>query len=506
MSFTNLELSEALENYANELELSSENPYRIRAYRRAADSIKRCQENINMLVLQGNDLTHLPHVGKNISALISKMIHEKDITLTVKHKKVEFIPDKTILKKRKKVYFKIYLLMPLIEKMIDQLKSLPEVQQIEVAGDYRRRKEIVGDIVILMVTNQANSVFKIFQQQFYVKYIIEETNDQTIVQLKLGILVTLKKVSHDHFGGYLLEYTGNESHYSTLQKLAEESHVNLQGPDESSIYRKLHLPFIPPELRENSGEILAATKHKLPHLIELSDIKGDLHCHTNETDGVYSLEEMVTAAQAKGYQYLAITDHSQSLKITNGMNEYRLLKQIEQINALNAKLNNFTILKSMEVDILENGQLDLSNDVLKELDLTVCSIHSKFKLDCKKQTTRILKAMDNPYFNILGHATGRLIQHRSPYQIDIEGILMAAKEKNCFIEVNSQPARLDINDIYCKQAKDIGVKVAISSDAHTTKGFSFMVLGVNQARRGWLEAKDVVNTYELKALLRLLKK
>ncbi|MBV9575957.1 MAG: PHP domain-containing protein, partial [Gammaproteobacteria bacterium] len=299
-------------------------------------------------------------------------------------------------------------------------------------------------------------------------------------------------VKNDNLGFSLLTYTGSNEHINSLNAYAEKN-TNLNcknensyklflGDTEEKIYNKLKLPFIPPELRENRGEIIVAKKNMLPNLITLNDIKGDLHSHTNETDGIETLAVMVAAAFQKGYEYFAITDHSKRLAITNGLNEKRLLKQIELINKLNLKYTNIKILKSIEVDILEDGKLDLSNDVLKELDICVCSLHSKFKLPADKQTERIIRAMDNPYFNILGHMTGRLLTSRPPYFLDVEKIFSAAKERGCFIELNCQPARLDINDIYCKRAKEVGVKIAISSDAHSVRELSFMEYGINQAR------------------------
>jgi DNA polymerase (family 10) len=280
------------------------------------------------------------------------------------------------------------------------------------------------------MTNEIESVFKKFHRFPSLRYIINTDATTTTVLLKIGIQVTLHVVEKNSFGGVLLQETGSIEHYHELQRYAHEKNLQLKstglfkkksklvGDSEELIYKNLGLSFISPELRENRGEIQAAANHTLPRLVELQDIKGDLHCHTNETDGSVSLEEMVEAARTQGYAYVAITDHSQSLKITHGMDEKRLLKQIEQIeqiDRLNETLSDFVILKSMEVDILEDGSLDLADEVLKELDLTVCSIHSKFHLSMNKQTERIVRAMDNRYFNILGHATGRLISHRPPW-------------------------------------------------------------------------------------------
>jgi len=508
-------IAEKLLELADYLGEQEENPWRIKAYKRAARSIKKYPEQISVLLEKKIDLSIIPYVGKNISEVITKLCQTGEITFP-KSKSAEIYPKKLSEKKRRPSQFKIYTITPVIEKIMKKLKSIPAIKNAICAGDYRRKSELVSDLEIIMVTDDSENLFSKIHLIPSIKYIIETKFNYTLVELKIGLRIKFIIVDKNEFAPALLKATGSESHYDQLRARATKFGMDLKENSvivnkkllkcstEKDIYRFLKLEYIPPELRENRGEIDSAAKNEIPNLIELTDIKGDLHCHTNETDGNHTLEEMVFSAQARGYEYVAITDHSQSLKITNGMNETRLLKQIEQINKLNQKLRNFTILKSMEIDILEDGSLDLSNEVLRELDLTVCSVHSRFGLSLIKQTERIIRAMDNPYFNILGHATGRLLQHRKPYEIDIEKILIAARDRHCFIEINSQPARLDINDIYCKRAREIGVKLSISSDAHTIHGFSFMQLGVNQARRGWLEAKDVINTYSLHKLKKLL--
>lgn len=514
---TNAELAEFLLRFANILEEQEENPYRIRAYRQAATSLKRYPDQVTDLIAAEVDLTIIPKIGVHLAEKLKQVILTGKQNFPL-NKKAKPYPKRLRKKLRKPVTFRIYSLMHVIDRIIKCLQSLPDVKKIQYTSDFRRKKEIIGDVEIVIVTDDAIKIFNEFHKFISVKYIVATTANSTIVQLKSGTRLTLTTTTEDSFGAKLLQATGSESHYAALQKLAAAQNCRLtekglfkqrkkiSGSSEDDIYHKLGLSYIPPELRENRGELEKAKSHNLPKLIELEDIRGDLHCHTSETDGTYTLEEMVEAAQKQGYEYVAITDHSQSLKITNGMDEKRLLQQIKLIDRLNEKFSNFTILKSMEIDILEDGSLDLSQAVLQELDLTVCSVHSRFRLSSEQQTERIIRAMDNPYFNILGHATGRLIKHRPPYEVDILRILQAAKERNCFIEVNAQPARLDINDIYCQAAKEIGVKVAISSDAHTTKGFSFMILGVNQARRGWLEAADVINTYPWPHLKKLLKR
>ncbi|RUR04528.1 DNA polymerase/3'-5' exonuclease PolX [Legionella sp. km772] len=401
---------------------------------------------------------------------------------------------------------------------MDYLNQLPEVEWVESCGAFRRRQETFSEFCFLVLTKNFKRVADYVKRFHGVINIVAETDRDITLSLKTGINLQLIKVGLENKGSGLIYHTGSTEHVKQLEDYAKEQGFILNqkglfkdkiyeaGSDEHEIYNALGLGYIEPELREARDEIKAAEKNCLPPLIELDDIKGDLHSHTNETDGKEPLERMIVAAIEKGYEYFAITDHSKRLSITNGLNEERLLKQIDQINELNLLYPSFKILKSIEVDILEDGALDLSNEVLKELDLRVCSIHSKFKLPEQQQTERIIRAMDNPYFNILGHATGRLLKSRPPYPINIEKILLAAKDRGCYLELNAQPYRLDINDHYCKLAKDIGVKVAISSDAHAIQQLNYMQLGIYQARRGWLEKKDVLNCFSWPELQLLLKR
>jgi len=270
------------------------------------------------------------------------------------------------------------------------------------------------------------------------------------------------------------------------------------------VYDTVGLPYILPELRESRGEIEAAESGELPTLIQLADLRGDLHAHTNESDGKSTLKEMALAAKELGHDYLAVTDHSKNARIAGGLDERRLRKQMEEIDRLNEEVDGIQILKASEVDILDDGRLDHPDEVLEDLDLVVCSIHSGFNLSESKQTERVLRAMESRYFHILAHPTGRLIGKRKPYPIDLEKILEAAKERGCYLEINSTPARLDLDDVHCRMAKDMGVKIAISTDAHSTSGLSNLRYGVDQARRGWLEPDDVLNTRSWSALSKLL--
>ena len=341
---------------------------------------------------------------------------------------------------------------------------------------------------------------------------------RSTVILKCGLQVDLRVVDPECYGAALQYFTGSKEHNIEIRRLAQERKLKLSeygmfrgeqriaGETEESVYRAVDLPWIPPELRENRGEIEAARAGKLPKLVELKELRGDLHVHTKATDGHNTLSEMAAAARAHGLDYLAITEHSRRLTVAHGLDVKRLRQQMEAIDKLNAQLKDITLLKGIEVDILDDGSLDLPDDVLGELDIVVGAVHSQFKLARSKQTTRILKAMDHPHFTILAHPSGRLIDQRAPYDVDMLKIIRKARERGCFLELNAHPERLDLLDIHCQMAKEEGVLIAISSDAHSTQDFDNLYYGVGQARRGWLEKKDVLNTRSLKELRVLLKK
>jgi DNA polymerase (family 10) len=276
--------------------------------------------------------------------------------------------------------------------------------------------------------------------------------------------------------------------------------------DETAVYEGIGLRFVEPELREGRGEVESARSGTLPRLITQQDLRGDLHMHSIASDGAHTIEEMAEAAKARGYSYIAITDHSQSLKIARGVSERNLRQQLRDIDRLNAKLRGIVVLKSAEVDILEDGSLDYDDSLLKELDLTICSIHSIFRLDKAKQTNRILRAMDNAYFNILGHPTGRLLLRREGYGLDFDRIIRHARERGCIFEINSNPNRLDLSDEQARIVKDDGVMIAINTDAHSIAELDFISGGINQARRGWLEPHNVLNTLSLTELRQYLQR
>jgi len=314
------------------------------------------------------------------------------------------------------------------------------------------------------------------------------------------------------YGAALQYFTGSKAHNIKLRSIGEslglkvneygvwKGNKRIAGETEESVYATVGLPYIEPELREDTGELEAARRGELPKLIELKDLKGDLHAHTSATDGRNSLREMANAAKAFGLEYMAITDHSRGLTIAHGLDPQRLLKQIAEIDDLNRELEGITLLKGIEVDILEDGTLDLPDSVLQKLDLVVGAVHSKFDLPRVRQTERILKAMENPFFSILAHPTGRLLEEREPYEVDMLAVVRKAKRLGVALELNALPERLDLTDVHCRMAKDEGVLVAINSDAHGVDGFEVLRYGVGQARRGWLERKDVLNARPLKEL------
>ncbi|MGC9472456.1 MAG: DNA polymerase/3'-5' exonuclease PolX [Bacteroidales bacterium] len=404
------------------------------------------------------------------------------------------------------------IVAPLLEHLSDK------ADKVVVAGSYRRKKETVGDIDILATGGKPETLMKHFEKYEDTADVLASGKTKSSVRLKSGMQVDLRLVDKKSYGSALLYFTGSKEHSVALRKIAREKGFKLNeyglfegekklvSESEEKIYRKLGLRYIEPELREGRGECEAARENKLPRLITEDDIRGDLHTHTDATDGRSSIKEMATAAREKGYEYLAVTDHSKKVTMAHGLDEKRLRKQMKEIDRLNGELKNFRILKSVEVDILEDGSLDLPDEVLKELDLVTCSIHYHRNLSKKQQTRRILRAMENPYFNILGHPTGRLINERSPIEIDLKKVMKEALEQGCFLEVNANPDRLDLNDRDILMAREMGLKLAISTDAHTTGQLANMKYGVAQARRGWLEKADVINTRPWNELKKLLER
>ncbi|MBI3576315.1 MAG: DNA polymerase/3'-5' exonuclease PolX [Gammaproteobacteria bacterium] len=414
--------------------------------------------------------------------------------------------------------FKLAVAAQYAEPLVTYLKQSRNVKQVEIAGSYRRCKETVGDLDILATTKGASDVMDRFVKYDEVRDMLAHGETRATVRLKCGLQVDLRVVPTESFGAALQYFTGSKAHNIEIRRLGQERALKINeygvfkddkriaGGTEESVYRAVGLPWIAPELRENRGEIEAAHKGKLPELVELSDLRGDLHAHTKATDGHHTLKEMAEAAKARGLEYLAITEHSRRLTVAHGLDPHRLRKQMEEIDRLNERFKGVTILKGIEVDILEDGSLDLPDDVLAECDLVVGAVHSKFHLPRARQTTRILRAMERPYFSILAHPSGRLLGSREAYEVDMLKIIRAAKARGCFLELNAHPERLDLLDVHCQMAKDEGVLVAISSDAHRLQDFDNLKYGIGQARRGWLTKDGVLNTRSLKLLRSLLQR
>jgi DNA polymerase (family X) len=408
------------------------------------------------------------------------------------------------------------LAVPAAQELLHDLREVPGVEQAVAAGSLRRLRDTVGDLDLLVTTAPDSSVMERFPVHPKVREVLARGGTRASVVLHNGLQVDLRAVPAECFGAAWLYFTGSKAHNIALRRIAQDAGLKLNeyglfrdtvriaGASEEAVYRALGLPWIAPELREDRGEIEAARSGSLPALVELGDLRGDLHAHTSDIDGRDGLEAMAKAAAALGRRYLAITDHSPRLAIVHGLTASRLAHQADAIDALNERLRGIRLLKGVEVDILEDGRLDLPDAVLARLDLVVGAIHHAFELPAGKQTERLLRAMDHRYFSILAHPSARLLEERAPCVFDLERVLRHARERGCFLELNAQPSRLDLDDRACRMARDAGVLVSIASDAHGALELAHLRWGVGQARRGWLEPRHVLNTRSLAELLPLL--
>lgn len=571
MPIHNENIANIFDEIANILEIEEANPFRIRAYRNAAREIQNLGRELNTLVAQGEDLTRLPAIGKDLAAKITEIVatgqcqaleklrrelppgvtdllqipglgprrvhalyHELDIHTpeqllrAARDGRLEelhgFGPKtaETIIRNieqhiRQKQRIKLATAARYAEPLAAFLRKQPGVEEVTVAGSYRRCRETVGDLDILVCAKQGKALIAAFIEYDEVATVQSQGTTRSTVVLRNGLQVDLRVVPRKSFGAALHYFTGSKAHNIALRRRAQQNGLKINeygifdgdkqvaGKTELSIYKTMGLPWIAPELRENQGEIEAAEQDKLPKLVELKDLKGDLHAHTTATDGHHSLKEMAMAAKDRGLSYLAITEHSRRLTVAHGLDEKRLLQQLDEIDALNDQLDGITLLKGIEVDILEDGDLDLPDALLGKLELVIGAVHSKFNLSREKQTERIIRAMQHPHFSILAHPTGRLLEQREPYDVDMSRIIAAARQRGCYLELNAHPERLDLLDTHCRMAREAGVLVSINSDAHSTSDFDNLIYGVGQARRGWLEKPDVLNTRSLTQLRKLLK-
>lgn len=570
MAVHNADIAGLFNRLADLLEIDNANPFRIRAYRRAAQTIEDLPKSAAEMVASGEDLSELPGIGKDLAGKIAEIVETGRLgmleeveartpsTLTeltalpgLGPKRVHALYERLGIKtldqlaraaKAHKVCtlagfsekseakilveiskhraserrFKISTAEDFAETLKAYMQDCPGVGHVVVAGSYRRCKDTVGDLDLLATSTHGKSAIDHFVRYDEVADVIAEGPTRSTVVLKAGIQVDLRVVPEESYGAALHYFTGSKAHNIAVRKRGQAKGLKINeygvfrgpkriaGRSEEEIFASVGLRFIEPELREDRGEIEAAAAGKLPKLVRLEDVRGDLHVHTSASDGKNTLREMADAAKAAGYEYVAITDHTKHATVARGLDEKRLAKQLDDIDRLNDTLKGIRVLKASEVDILADGSLDLPDRILKQLDLTVCAVHYKFNLDAKAQTERILRAMDNRYCNILAHPTGRLLGERPGYPVDLERVMEGAKERGCFLELNAHPVRLDLDDVHCKLAKEMGLKVAISTDAHSTVGLDMIRYGIGQARRGWLERDDVLNTRSWRGLKRLL--
>jgi len=568
----NQEIAKIFNDIAELLEIQGENPFRIRAYRRAALNIESFAKNVTET--PRDELMKIPGIGQDLAGKIeeyartgriqsyedlkkevpeglgvllsvpglgpktAKLLSDKlkvrnldDLERLTRGHKLSGLPgikektEENILKgiemvKRGMERQPLGKVLPIANDILEHLKKKAPVNKISIAGSIRRWKDTIKDIDILATSDGPKAVMNTFVRLPHVKDILMQGPTKSSVIIHEGLQVDLRVVEEDSFGAALAYFTGSKAHNIRLREMAvkaglkmneygifrEEDGKKIGGEKEEDAYRILGLPFIPPELREDTGEIEAALEGRLPNLVLSGDIKGDLHVHTKRSDGSHDFDELIEGAKKMGYEYIAITDHSKGLGIARGLSVERLLEEKKEIEAVNKKLKGFRLLAGVEVDIRSDGHMDFPDEILKQMDIVVASIHSGFRQSREQITKRIISAMKNPYVSVIAHPTGRLIGERDPYEVDMDEVITAARETTTALEINAYPLRLDLNDVHAKMAKGKGVKVVISTDTHVLSQYEYMTYGVSIARRGWLEKRDVLNTMSCNGLLKALKK
>jgi len=585
----NIEICALLEELADLLEIQGSNPFRIRAYRNAVRTIKGLTRGLPEMVEAGEDLTELPSVGKDLASHIAELVSTGTLTRldevarAVPRSLVQLVKlDGVGPKKVKKLWeeldvttmddlerelatgrvealpgfgkasvekigqaieayrrnvgrFRLDTVDTLIRGLLEHMSRAPGAERVEVAGSYRRRRETVGDVDILVQAEGSGAaVVEHFTAFEAVERIVAAGDTKGSVVLRSGLEVDLRVIPAESFGAALHYFTGSKEHNVRVRQAAQrqglrvnewgvyrvrknadenagvnavvtadvtevgrEAGVRMGGATEEEVFGAVGLPWIPPVLREDRGEFERAREDDLPRLIENSDVRGDLHVHSTWSDGKQSIEEMALCCKSRGYEYFVISDHSPALSMVGGLTAERALEQWEEVDELNGRLDGITVLKGMEVDILRDGSLDMDDDTLEALDLVLISIHSLMDMDKTTMTDRVLRAMEHPAVDILAHPTGRLLGKREAFALDVEAVLQAARELDVAVEINANPIRLDLNDLHVHRAKELGVPVAINTDAHSTRGLEHMSYGIDQGRRGWLGPEDVLNTRSL---------
>lgn len=570
MPVHNADIAAIFEEIADLLEIRDDNPFRVRAYRNAARMAGGYGRELKTLIDSGAALPKIPGIGADLAAKIHEIVTTghcamldtlrkqmpPEITELLKvpglgpkrvqalnrelgvstiaqldaavhagqvhdipgfgiktEQQIQQALDALAAQAGHSAGFMRPLATQYAQALVAYLKRVPGVDQVTVAGSYRRMKETVGDLDILVTAAADSALMARFIAYGEVKTVLAHGETRSSVVLHNGLQVDLRLVPAESYGAALHYFTGSKAHNIAIRRIAQELGLKINeygvfrgaqriaGDTEESVFAAVGLPFIVPELREDRGEIQAARAGRLPQLITRADLRGDLHVHTRASDGHNTIQEMARAAQQQGLEYIAITDHSRRLTVAHGLDPQQLLRQIDEIDRINAGSAGIAILKGIEVDILEDGTLDLPDSVLQHLDLVIAAVHSKLDLPRQRQTERLLRALDQRHVDILAHPTNRLLGERGPSEIDMLRIMRKAKSRNIALELDARPERLDLDDALCQMARDEGVLVVIDSDAHDSADFANLDYGIGQARRGWLERKNVLNTGDLKTLL-----
>ena len=551
------------------LDIQGENPFKIRAYVKASQTIANLTYQLASLEDMGK-ISELPGIGEGIAKKIAELLQTERLQYYEDLKKSKYAPltkfldipgmgpkhaklvhdklgvktvealrkaaedgtlktlpglgekaEKNILQgiqqvQKYKERFPLAFIYPRAQAILEHMKGIKEIQQITLAGSLRRMRETIADVDILAASDQAEKVMEAFVRLPQTAKVVAKGHTKSSIATKNGFQVDLRVVPIESFGAASHYFTGSKAHNIRIRSLGVDLGLKINeygvfkkekriaGKTEQEIFDSVNLPYVAPELREDQGEIEAAQEGKLPSLVELKDIKGDLHVHTNWSDGNNTVEEMAQAAKRRGYRYIAICDHSVSMGIAHGLNRQRVEEQMEEIEKVSSKLKDFKVLSGIEVDIKSNGELDLDKDILKRLDVVVAAVHSKFSQPEAEMTRRIIKAIENPTVHIIAHPTGRIIGKREPYAVNLDKVMDACLANGKILELNAYPERLDLSDLHCRKAKEKGVKLAVSTDAHMDQHLEWMKFGVATARRGWIEPQDVINTLPLSKLLKAL--